>query len=78
MKTVYKLIVVFLNSLIGYLLIIYYLFTFIRFLLPLYFIILVIYIIDRTQNLEKVVEILPSYRDKDIKDIKIENYIGFI
>jgi hydroxymethylglutaryl-CoA reductase len=50
----------------------------IRFLLPLYFIIPAVYIIDRTQNLERAAEKLLSCRNEDIKDIKIENYISFI
>jgi hydroxymethylglutaryl-CoA reductase len=33
--------------------------------------------IDRTQNLERTAEKLPSYRDKDTKDIKIKNCISF-
>ncbi|KAH6705253.1 hydroxymethylglutaryl-CoA reductase [Leptodontidium sp. MPI-SDFR-AT-0119] len=32
---------------------------------------------DRTQNLEKVAETLPSCRNEDTKDIKIENCVGF-
>jgi len=67
-----------LNSLLGYLLIICRLSTLIRFLLLLYFIIPVVYIIDQTQNLERVVEKLLSYRNEDTKDIKIENCISFI
>jgi hypothetical protein len=66
-----------LNSLSGYLLTICRLSASIRFLLPLYFIIPVTYIIDRTQNLEKAAEKLPSCCNKDTKDIKIKNCIGF-
>jgi hydroxymethylglutaryl-CoA reductase len=33
---------------------------------------------DQTQNLKRAIEKLLSCRDKDIKDIKIKNYIGFI
>jgi hydroxymethylglutaryl-CoA reductase len=71
-------LVLLLNSLTGHLLTICCLFASIGFLLPLYFIIPVVYIIDRTQNLEKVVETLPFCCNEDIKHIKIENCIGFI
>jgi hydroxymethylglutaryl-CoA reductase len=66
-----------LNSLSGYLLTICRLSASIGFLLPLYFIVPAAYIIDQTQNLEKVAEKLPSCRNEDTKDIKIENCIGF-
>jgi hydroxymethylglutaryl-CoA reductase len=67
-----------LNSSSGYLLTICRLSASIRFLLPLYFIVPVAYIIDRTQNLKRVTKKLPSCRNEDTKDIKIENCIGFI
>jgi NADP-dependent 3-hydroxy-3-methylglutaryl-CoA reductase len=66
-----------LNSSTGHLLTICRLSASVGFLLPLYFIIPAAYMMDRTQNLEKVAEILPSCRDEDTKDIKIENCIGF-
>jgi Hydroxymethylglutaryl-coenzyme A reductase len=67
-----------LNSLLGYLLTICCLSASIGFLLPLYFIVPAAYMMDRTHNLEGIAEKLPSYRNEDTKDIKIENYIGFI
>jgi hydroxymethylglutaryl-CoA reductase len=67
-----------LNSLSSYLLIICRFSAFIGFFLPLYFIIPVVYIMDRTQNLERAVEKLLSYRDKNTKNIKIKNCISFI
>jgi hydroxymethylglutaryl-CoA reductase len=66
-----------LNSSIGHLLTICRLSASVGFLLPLYFIIPAAYMMDRTQNLEKVAETLPSCRDEDTKHIKIENCVGF-
>jgi hydroxymethylglutaryl-CoA reductase len=66
-----------LNSSSSYLLTICRLSASIGFLVPLYFIIPAAYMMDRTQNLERAAEKLPSCRDEDTKDIKIENCIGF-
>jgi NADP-dependent 3-hydroxy-3-methylglutaryl-CoA reductase len=66
-----------LNSSSGYLLTICRLSASIGFLLPLYSIVPAAYMMDRTQHLERVAEKLPSCRNEDTKDIKIENCIGF-
>jgi NADP-dependent 3-hydroxy-3-methylglutaryl-CoA reductase len=66
-----------LNSSSGHLLRICRLSASVGVLLPLYFIIPAAYMMDRTQNLEKVAEALPSCRNKDTKDIKVENCVGF-
>jgi hypothetical protein len=66
-----------LNSSSGHLLTICRLSASVGFLLPLYFIIPAAYMTDRTQNLEKAAEALPSCRDENTKDIKIENCVGF-
>jgi hypothetical protein len=70
-------LVLLLNSSSGHLLRICRLSASVRVLLPLYFIIPAVYMMDRIQNLEKVAEALPSCRNKDTKDIKVENCVGF-